>query len=63
MSYNNTTAKAKITLTIKKIQVLWPITFKSYKTPQKIEKSIDVLGPNTFKDCNTYSNKSKFKRN
>ena len=36
MSHDNYIAEAKIALAIKKIQVLGPINFRDYSTPQEI---------------------------
>ena len=51
ISYNNYIAKVEITLVIKKIQVLGPITFKNCSFFQEDQNFIRVLGLINFGGC------------
>lgn len=53
MSHNNHIAQTEIVLTIKKIEVLRPITFRGCSISQETQNAIKIFGLKTFKGYNT----------
>lgn len=53
----------EIAFTIKKIEVLRPIIFRSCNTLQEIQNFIEVLRLEIFRGCSTYFNELKFQNN